>query len=348
MKNLFPLAAIALALSGCSTSQTMLEVLQPSQIVLPDHIQTIAVLDRSKPEKGFANFVEGLFSGENLSQDREGRQQAVIGLTEALSRTPRFTVKSTAVEMTGSKTGAQMPPPLPWSEIEALCQRYGAQAIAAIESYDTDANIMHSSSQSKVKQKDGTETVRISYTAQRTLRVNVGWRLYDPKVRAVLDETIITDFNEDRGYGNTQQAATNNLTNAYNVTRKISATIGEKYGMRIAPVWTMVSRTFYNTAKGAGQEPMERADRFVKSGDWDEAANIWRGLVDSADPKTAGRAAHNLALAAERKGNLPGALEWAKKAYSQYGNKASKPYQDILTQRIYDQDRLNYQLKTRT
>lgn len=348
IRNSLTLLLVVSFLSGCSTSQTMLEVLRPSEIVLPEHIQTIAVVDRSKPEKGFANFLEGLISGESIGQDRQGRENAVQGLISALARTPRFTVKSTALELTGSRTGAQMMPPLDWKEIQDICRRYDAQAVAAIESYDTDMNTIFSSRQSQVKGKDSTVTVRTTFTATRNLRVHVGWRLYDPKNQVVLDETVISDANEDRGFGDTQQAATNNLESAYNITRTLSTQIGQKYGRRIAPVWTVVPRVYYTTAKDAGKEPMEKADLYVKAGDWEEAAAIWRTLTEKKDQATAGRAAHNLALAAERNGNLPAALEWARKAYAKYGNKASQGYIRILEQRISDQARLNYQMKERT
>ncbi|MBK8043701.1 MAG: hypothetical protein IPK21_14195 [Haliscomenobacter sp.] len=210
MKRIFLLPALAVLaiLSSCSTSQTMLEVLQPSQIVLPEHITSIATVDRSKPEKGFANVVEGLFSGESIGQDREGRRRAQLGLTEALSRTPRFSVKTTSIEMSGSKNGANMMPPLPWSEIESICKRYDAQAVAAIESFDTNTDVAYSTSTTKHKEKDGTTTTKVSYTARRNLRVYVGWRLYDPKARVVQDETVISEFDEDTGYGSTQEAAT--------------------------------------------------------------------------------------------------------------------------------------------
>ncbi len=346
--TLFIPYTIVLLLSSCSTSMTMLEVLQPSQLVLPDHVKTIATIDRSKPEKGFANVMEGLVSGEAIGQDREGRTRALLGLTDALSRTPRFNVKSTAVELSGSRNGSNMMPPLPWQEIESLCKRYDADAIAAIESFDSNTDLNYTSSQTKQKNKDGSETIKTSFTARRNIRVYIGWRLYDPQARVVLDETVITEFNEDTGYGSTQDAATKNLRDLYTVTRELSAKAGEKYGMRIAPVWITVSRNFYNTAKGAGEEPMERANRYVISGNWEEAAAIWRELTNQRDQKTAGRAAHNLAVAAERLGALPTALDWAKQAYTKFGNKASQSYILILEQRIADQQRLDYQLKTRT
>ena len=349
MKNqLILLLSSTLCFMGCSTSMTTLEVLQPSQIVLPDHVKSIATIDRSRPEKGFAAVMEGLISGESVGQDKEGRAKALLGLTDALSRTPRFQVRPTMVEIAGSKTGSNMVAPLSWPEIESLCKRYSADAIAAIESFDTNNEVQYSSAQSKQKNKDGTETIRTTFTARRNVRLYVGWRLYDPSMRTVLDETILSEYVEDNASGSTQELAAKNLRDIYLVTRDLAAKVGEKYGMRIAPVWVTVKRNFYNTSKGTGKEPMERANRYTKTGSWDQAAEIWKELTRSGDSKTAGRAAHNLAVAAERLGALPTALDWAKQAYLKYGNKASQSYIQILEQRIADQQRLDYQLKTRT
>ena len=126
----------------------------------------------------------------------------------------------------------------------------------------------------------------------------------------------------------------------------LAAKAGDSYGKRIAPVWVNVSRAYYNTAKGADKEAMEQAHRLTQAGKWEEAAEIWHDLLSSArDSKTKGKAAHNLALALERNGNLKEAEDWASKAYTQYGNKTSQAYVYTLQQRISDQERLDYQLK---
>ncbi|MCB9080908.1 MAG: tetratricopeptide repeat protein [Lewinellaceae bacterium] len=333
---------------SCSTSKTALQVLQPSQIVLPDHVKTIATLDRSKPEKGFGNFLEGVFSGEALGQDKEGRERALSSIITTLSRTPRFNVKSTGIQQQGSRNGNSMAPPMDWKQVESLCQQYNADALLAIESFDTNTNTLISTTQSKTK-KDGVETIKLNYTARRDLRVYVGWRLYDPKARVVLDENIISADDEDRGYGSSEEIAKRNLPDLLRATRDLSGKVGEKYGMRIAPVWITVNRTFYATSKGSQQAEMERANRLVQSDDWEGAIEVWKSILDRRpDAKTAGRVAHNLAVGFERLGALPTALEWAQKAFTDYGHKPAQSYIDILKQRISDQDRLNYQLKVKT
>lgn len=348
MKNqsLLLLALVALISWSCGTSSTYLEVLQPSQIVLPDDIKVVALIDRSKPEKGFANFLEGMISGEDFGQDREGRRLAMQNLTTTLTRTPTLQVKGTGLEYNGLKNGKQMLPPMNWNEVQSICSKYGADAMIALESFDSSSDISYSQSSYKSKQKDGTEVIKYTHTARRNVRVYMGWRVYDAKKRVVVDENTVSQYDEDTATGDTQDRARNNLRSQLTAVRDLAAKAGDAYGKRIAPVWVNVSRTYYTTAKGADKNAMEEAHRLTQANKWEAAAEVWHDLLSSArDPKTKGKAAHNLALAMERNGNLKEAEDWASKAFTQYGNKTSQSYVYVIQQRISDQERLDYQLK---
>jgi hypothetical protein len=87
-----------------------------------------------------SNHLEGAVTGESINGDREGRRRAVEGLIESLTRTPRFTVKSTGIELLGSRSGGSMPLPLDWRQIDDICRQYNVDAVAAIESFDSDQN----------------------------------------------------------------------------------------------------------------------------------------------------------------------------------------------------------------
>jgi hypothetical protein len=82
----------------------------------------------------------------------------------------------------------------------------------------------------------------------------------------------------------------------------------------------------------------------VQQNEWAAAAEIWNKYVNDPDPKIAGWACHNMALAAEMEGDLDAAVEWAKKAYLDYNNKKSRNYINILKNRIADQAKLKEQL----
>lgn len=345
LKTFAPAIALLLLLSGCMRS-TSLTVLQPAQFKVPDHIAKIAVADRSKPSNGWLNALEGLFTGESIGQDRRSREEAVAGLTEALQRTPRFRVVSTGVEMEGSKAGSNLPAPLSWKEVERICGEYSADALVCIESFDSDNSTNTRRRTSRRKNKDGSTTTLVDFLAEMRTGVRMGWRFYDPKSRMVFDEFVSDDYLENNHTGSTERSAVSGLPSQVSVTRKVAYKGGQGYGMRIAPTYVNVSRQYYGKAKGAFSDQMKEAGQLAKSKSWSRAAEIWKNVEARAagDKKTAGKAAYNMAVAAEVDGKLDIALEWAEKAWTQYGNKKARNYIDTLRQRQNDATKVEYQM----
>jgi len=344
LNRLSPLLLLLPLLTGCMKS-TMLTVLQPAQFKVPDHITKVAVVDRSKPSSGWLNVLEGLFSGEAIGQDRESRAEAVRGLTDALHRTPRFRVISTGIEMEGTEAGGSLPTPLPWAEVERICADYSADAVVAIESFDSDNNQSARRRETKQKNKDGSTTTKVDYVSDMRTGVRLGWRFYDPRGKVIFDEVVTDEYLQNSGQGSTERAALSNLPSQVSVTRKVSFIVGQEYGMRIAPVYIQVKREYYHKAKGF-QDEMNQAYRFAESGNWDRAAEIWKKTEATAgeNTKAAGRAAYNMAVMAEVKGNLEVALQWAETAWTKYGNSKARSYIEVLRRRQYDAQRVEQQM----
>jgi hypothetical protein len=78
--------------------------------------------------------------------------------------------------------------PIAWKEIENICKQYRTEAVCAIELFDTDVRDETSTRIIKEKNKEGIETTRTVYDGRRKVRVDLGWRLYDPKTRSIIDE----------------------------------------------------------------------------------------------------------------------------------------------------------------
>jgi Family of unknown function (DUF6340) len=334
----------ALLCTNCMRS-TSLTVLQPAQFKVPEHIAKVAVVDRSKPSNGWLNVLEGLFTGEAIGQDRRSREEAVKGLTLALTRTPRFSVVNTGIEMTGSKAGVYLPPPLDWSEVERICANHGADAVAAIESFDSDNSINTRRVDERKKDKNGKEYTETHYDSRQRTGARMGWRLYDPKGKVILDEFTTDDYLERTASGRTERDAVGRLPSQVSVTRDVAYNVGLEYGARIAPTYVQVGRQYYSKAKGY-KDQMKQAARYAQGGDWERAAGIWKNVAERSrdDHKTAGRAAFNMAVAAEKNGNLDIALEWAQKAWNDYGNKKARNYIYTIKQRQNDARKVEYQM----
>ncbi|MFN0037600.1 MAG: DUF6340 family protein [Saprospiraceae bacterium] len=343
--NLFKLSfLLALGLGSCMRNTT-LRVLQPAQMTLPEHITTVAIVDRSKPSNGWSNFLEGLFTGEEIGQDRRSRQTAVDGLTNALTRTPRFQVKSTGIEMEGSKAGASMPYPMDWHEVEKICRDYGTNAVVTIESFDSDNSRSARPYTETRKDKTGKKYTVTTYRSQQRTGVRIGWRLYDPKTKIILDEYVTDDYLERSGSGSTERAALSNLPSQLDVTRDVAYNVGIEYGARIAPIYVNISRAYYHKAKGF-KDHMKRAAKYLQDREMEKATTLWKKIIASAgaNRKAAGRAAYNMAVASEINGNLDIALDWAQKSWNEYGNKKAREYINILKQRQNDARKVDAQM----
>jgi hypothetical protein len=113
----------------------------------------------------------------------------------------------------------------------------------------------------------------------------------------------------------------------------------------VAPLYIQVNSLYYKKAKGYAQQ-MEKADRFARSKDFKKAAEIWKQIEarSANNPKAAGRAAYNMAVAAETEGNYDIAIDWAKRSWEQYGNKKARRYINVLRQRKADAERASSQM----
>ena len=339
----FTLLLCSIIFTGCMSSISV-QVLVPADIMLPEHIKKVVVANRFRPESKkdkIFNILEGVITGEGFGVDREGADRAVAGLVNALSRSPRFDVVQTNEELKGTGTGA-FPTPLPHNKVKQLCKNSNAQALIVMATFDSDSNTKFETKQETVKDKEGNEKTKTYYIGHRTTTATAGWRIYNMKDGQILDEFKASNtFNSDIKT-NTREEARLRLITQRQAVVDAGYFLGEIYAPRISPTWTKVNRSYYT-----GKKPpeMKTAKTMVITNDWARAAELWSAIVNN-DPKTKtkGKAAYNMALANEVQGNLPGAVEWAKKSAYDFGNKKARSYINVLEARISEQRRLNQQM----
>lgn len=150
-------------------------------------------------------------------------------------------------------------------------------------------------------------------------------------------EDYLTFSNE----GPTPDAAKGGLPSNRYAINSVGQSAGDNYGTRIAPYWVMVEREYFRK----GSDKLKQAARYSKDGIWIKALEIWKEEATNSDPKIAGRANYNMAIACEREGNVELALVYAKKSRDQYGIAKAANYAKILEGRLKDQQRLDQQLQ---
>jgi len=341
IKQIAFMSLIINVLSSCVTSSILVNVQRPADITIDKDIQNVVVVNRSRPSKDnlAGNIVEGLISGEGIGADRKGAEYCVEGLAGMLNNSERFSLKNEEViELRGTGTSS-FPIPLSWNEVKSICGSYDGDALLMLETFDSDSRVLIGPPVARTRKVKGIKVKELRYPATLIIEVESGWRIYDVIKERIIDENKYIEIKEFNAWGSSVEQAQFNLPSKRIAIKQAGIHAGEKYGFRISPIWLKMNRTYYI----GKHEDLKNAKQYVKSGDWDAAIEIWLPLTEYDDLKIANRAAFNMALASEIKGNLKIAIDWAKKA-KKIGNKKAYNYINVLTRRVMDEEKLKQQL----
>ncbi len=318
---LIPVLAISFLFLAAPTMN--FNVIIPALIDVPDHIKVAAMIDRTLVDDDASNVIEGVITGELIGEDKLATQILMDGVHAMLQNAATVSIKRTnEVYSGGSPFSAAFPEPLSWEEIEALCDKYQADAIVAIEKFDSDFIIIPGASQ--------------------VVTVKAGIRMYDPALKSIIDQYQYS-HKENFGTGELSiEAAINGLISKNAAVKEASYEAGIAYGRRLSPSWYRISRKYYRKSKG--DDVFAEGARMMEINDWYAAKEALLLAMDTGHRKTKGRAAHNLAVVYEIEGNLEEAKVWVQAAWGKYKNKKSKDYLYDLNRRINEVARVNQQM----
>ena len=341
IKQIVYISLIVTFLSSCVTSSVLINLQRPADITINNDIKNVVVVNRSRPSKDnlAGNIVEGLISGEDIGADRKGAEYCVEGLLGMLNKSERFSLKNQGgIDLKGTGTSS-FPIPLAWNEVKSICGSYDGNALLVLETFDSDSRVLVGPPVVRTRKVKGIKVKELRYPSTLIMEVESGWRIYDVNKEKIIDENKYLEIKEFNAWGSSPEQAEFNLPSKRIAIKQAGIHSGEKYGLRISPIWLKVNRTYYI----GKHEDFKNARQYVKSGDWDTAIEIWLPLTENEDLKIANRAAFNMALASEINGSLKTAIVWAQKAQKK-GNKKAYNYINVLNSRLVDEEKLKQQL----
>ena len=336
------LIIVVVCLSSCMTS-TVLNVIKPADVYIPNDITTFAVVQRNEARKGekLAKRIEGLFSGEGIGMDKRSANYALRGLILQLSKSPRYMVKEAHTNKQLYGTGTRnMAEPLEWQEVKDICEANNSDALIVVEAFDSDVsrNVNHRDVTKTVSGGQVTERV---YNSKLTVTVEVGWRIYYPKTQLIVDNYNHEKTNSRRASGATEIQSNANLPEKESVVKLTARQLGEEYGRRISPSRVNLRRSYY----GSGNYVFKTGKQKFIEKNYDAAIDIWLNEFETTlNQKAKGKSAYNMAVAYEVKADYQNAIYWAEEAI-QNRNKKAKKYLAILRERVEEERRLEKQMK---
>jgi hypothetical protein len=332
MNKLIPILLITAALAGCKTNQLYLNVVEPAPVTISSSIKNVGVINRSMPtdETKVFDILDKALTLEGVNLDKDGAEQAIIGLTSELLNNNRFAeVKELIdIDFRTPKTGL-FPEPLTWEIVDKICKDSGTDALFALESYDTDTKLNYSTRNVNIKGPLGVNIPGLEHRIDMETIVKTGWRIYDPGNRVIADEYDDLQSIIFNSHGINPMVAAQALIGRKEAVKQVSNKSGQNYALRIVPYTLRVQRDYF--IKGTNN--FKIAKRKAQLGKWDDAGLLWNKETSNPKMKVAGRACYNMAIISEIDGNVDTALQWAQKAYEDYNIKLAREYSRILQNR---------------
>lgn len=333
---------IAFAILNFQSCRTMgsvrVPVYMPPVVDVPDHIKTVGVVNRTRPQdnKGrqAMNTIEGILTGEGLFDDREGAKACLAGAATHLNMDTFVTAEVMDTIMIPALGSGAMAAPLEWGLVDTICGRYGKDALLVLEVFDTDQDgTVTSQAVGEITATiltGGQHKPRIPQpSGNQRVRIKMGWRLYDAKSHQILDQARLEDW--FRVYGNSNNPIYDLGEFAKRDAIEQSAFVaGRSYCTRLFPSWVTIRREYF---RRKGHE-MNTARRMLEVNDWQGAYDIWMNIAErSPKRKHKGRACYNIAVFHEVNGQLDKAIQWAQRSYTQHNIRRARDYVRLLNRR---------------
>jgi len=312
---------LILLLPACKTVSTVqFQTLEAPRVVLPSDVSRLAIVDRNQyfPSDSVVHYysVSLVAIKDTIDHTQNMSLNCYQGFVENLSefwsqdsipfiRLPLEIMPDTIRHFT----------PLSWEAVDSICQASQSDVLVVLE--DIQAFNKH-------EVIEGEE----EFWALTEVHYYGNWRIYDPLYKKFYDDRLLVDslFME------TSDASFNKLVNEKLPSREqmlndAAYELGKTYVDLISPRWVDVSRRYFVS----GDKRLSAALYFMNKNEFDTAINMWESLTREKDLKLAGRAAYNLAVVHEMKGDVKNARGWIRKAIYFYKKMKNRPneYKEI-------------------
>lgn len=314
--TILPLFILLIALSGCN-KYAMVSMNYPvaPQAVMPETVKTIALVNRSLTSKEDkpGKIIESVISGEIEVSDRKASEQCINGVLDRINGYENFRCVIPAnYKLFGTGT-REIPEALSWDVVEDICKTSNADALLVLEMFDSNSDMFALPKILFPRPVDD----------ERTFNVVMYWRLYDHINRQIIDQYECSrqlTFHSHEG----------NVAVPPKALHGAAYSAGDEYISRFLPSYFIVDRPVYKKGKGSGSKEFQSAYRHVETNDWEGAADTWEQIVNNDIDENKGRACLNMAVYYEQAGDINTAIEWARKAYTDYGIIKARDYENAL------------------
>lgn len=341
MRSILFLISLGL-FTACSTVNYIgIDTYNPAEVTFPDHVAKILMVNNAVPQPSDRGY-ELTLLGHPQDTCRIRTDSALFDACRALgmAMVEAGYFKDVLLYDTNTRTDtlyyedSKLPPEV----VSALCEENGADAVISVDRLLFDMK------------RQATELPEGYLIGAINTQISAVFRSYLPGRAVPLATVYAADSLFWAESAPSLALLDQLLPTAEEAAREAGQYIGLKASPNFVPHWQNETRWYFTGISSAWKE----ASAYAAAEKWDMASERWQRLYDASSGwKAKARAASNLALAEEMKGNMPKAHEWASLSYAlfrQYGGEKDKYtqllklYTEALAERIRNDRKLTIQI----
>ncbi|MBK3519547.1 DUF6340 family protein [Carboxylicivirga marina] len=340
LRNLIFLLITLVLVVSCKTYEVMhYDVLRPAVYSVPPQLKSIVIVDNAYPfNPDNAHIAKVMGQLQRLDTVRvDTFSKVIINQLKAELDFRRFfdTVYIDTIKHNTAISGKPLRS-LTQAQIIDICNKYNVDALLSLDAakYGTLINV---------------QDMDVEYYSTMDVGGVAYWQLFD----GYSTEALYADAQRDTLYWDAVGADINvsvaTFPSLKDATIELGSYMGATYADELVPHWEPVERRVYI----AGNTHFISAAEWLSKDNRSEAEKLWNFIYQHGNSREKGRAANNIAVSMEARGEYKLAMEWAFKSYQAFelkgvkGNHderlSSKELYTDLVRRYRDQKKLDVQ-----
>ncbi|MDL2255639.1 DUF6340 family protein [Parabacteroides sp. OttesenSCG-928-K15] len=328
-------------LTACSSMTFLnIETYKPATITFPEQVKKILIVNNAvaqSPDVGYELKMYGVVQDTCKAVADSALYYAVKSLGDAIVEANYF--EDVLLYNYPIRTDDQYlaDPKLSQGKVRELCAETGTDAIISFD------RLLFQMYKNVIAYPEGYLSGGVRVNAAGVLRVYLPTRQGPQTTAMVTDSISFVEYADDLNHlDQIMLSPDESLVVAGRV-------IGHNSYPLFVPFWKEDLRWYY---KGSGTKWQE-ASAYAKTQKWDQAALLWEQIYRASSGKAKAKAASNMALYHEMKGEFQKASDWSVLSYDLFktlegeeGKNAQilELYKQALSERVTDDTKLNIQI----
>ncbi|WP_439185325.1 DUF6340 family protein [Carboxylicivirga taeanensis] len=296
---------LVLLLFSCKSYEEMYyDVLRPAAYSVPPAIKSVVIVDNAFPfNPDNAHIAHVLGDEVRLDTVRVDTFVSVIISQLKKELDYRRFFDTVYIDTLQYNTVSDRKPyrSLTWQQVAAICERHNADAVLSLDGaeYGTSVSV---------------QDMEVEYYATMDVRGLVYWRLFDKFSRDILYAYPQRDTLYWDGVGQDVTTSVVSFPSLKEATIELGNYLGATFADQLVPFWEPVKRRVYLT----GNSHFVNAAEWLSKDNRYEAEKLWGFIYEHGNSREKGKAANNIAISLEARGEMKLAVEWAYKSYEAF------------------------------